>query len=188
MRTCLLAALVGCGGNWFPAEARSQFVADTTCQAPEVIYRPDRSRPGTDPGTFESYEMRGCGHDTIYKCQSLPTIDNASLIPSCEPTTWCIGEGCTLDDISVATRTFSRTNSCPIDRLHAAMTVNPERPPDDIGRDPERLALWTKTRDQRNAGVGYTRVEGCDVSTLYRCESHGWYEPQCEVSAFLTTR
>ncbi|HEY0253197.1 MAG TPA: hypothetical protein VGC41_16800, partial [Kofleriaceae bacterium] len=138
----VLIMVTGCAGDWFPPAASAQFAADTTCQSSTVMYRRDLSAPGDRPGTYEAYELRGCGRDAVYKCQAFPT-DNGGLAPLCVQTSWCTGPGCATDDIRVATQLFSTRNSCPVDRLHANSTASPEQPAPDVASDPERLALWT---------------------------------------------
>jgi hypothetical protein len=122
----LLPVLAGCGGNWFPETAQAQFAQDSSCKTPMTIYRRDLSLPGDDPGTYETYEMRGCGRDVIYKCQAFPN-DSGGLTPSCAATSWCTGPSCSTNDTAVATRVFADGNSCPLERLHAAYTVKAPR-------------------------------------------------------------
>ena len=81
---------------------------------------------------------------------------------------------------------FTRIYSCPGDRVEVrprpdltAWDLEVAKsgrgaPPDDIARDPERLAIWTKSeREQQervNEDTGVFEVRGCGTEVLWACD------------------
>lgn len=78
---------------------------------------------------------------------------------------------------------FSKEHSCPEDRIQVrarpdlkpfdAWLVERPRPPDEVARDPGRLAIWEKGERERaegwNEGHETFEVRGCGHQVLYLC-------------------
>jgi hypothetical protein len=93
--------------------------------------------------------------------------------------------GCTSYE-TAARETFSKDKFCPIERVTAKertdisiydRTFGKSKPPTDVAKDPERLALWKKKEDESkriwdNSGVVF-EVRGCDAKQLYKCSRGG---------------
>ncbi len=93
--------------------------------------------------------------------------------------------GCAMSMAEGARHIFSEKNICPADRVtvHKRADIPPhtllapqrtdQQPPPEVSADPERLALWNKLQQDRQATVdeaGTTyEVAGCGQSVMYVC-------------------
>jgi hypothetical protein len=80
-----------------------------------------------------------------------------------------------------AKRSFSRENTCPIERtesrerpeLHPSMLHKPSGPAPEVAHDPQRLALWQEEQERARAGADrdqtVVEVRGCNHEELFRC-------------------
>lgn len=103
----------------------------------------------------------------------LVTAVSASLLLGCQ------------SRVTVARETFSKSKSCPLDRvtarerpdLSAYDVIFGKRatPPPEVAKDPARLALWQKQQDESrrawDAAQSVVEVEGCGERALAMCSS-----------------
>ncbi len=99
---------------------------------------------------------------------------------------WFIGTIGTKSLDKGAREEFSRIHLCPIDRvevrrradltpwdLHVAKWGG-SRPPDEVARDPERLALWKEQerarQERENEDAEVFEVRGCGRQVLWSCD------------------
>jgi hypothetical protein len=69
-----------------------------------------------------------------------------------------------------AKKSFSGSNTCPLDRvesrerpeLHPSMLAPSSRPPAEVARDPQRLAMWQQQQAKSHAQT--TRIRRCSRS------------------------
>lgn len=177
----LLVVLVGCTTYSKPQDATQQFATDTGCTMSRAVYRADLSSPGDGPNTFSAFEASGCGKDIVYRCD-FPYVDwhgDTASQARCEAQTWCTRPGCTTDFGGAAGDAFSRAKSCPSERVSVAYAGDPVRPPGDIAGDPERLAMWTRERERRDAGAHFVHASGCGAELTYRCDARAPDAPAC---------
>jgi hypothetical protein len=177
----------GCGETMHDAALKAFAASHQSCSAvvPVVKDRPDLV-PYDPPGrTFTgkpiplaAIEVTGCQSDVIYEC--LPRhwdVDTCSggrqcatpAAPICKETGWCTPDGC--DSFELAARNaFMKDKSCPLERVSAARQAAPSPPaPLEIGADPERLRLWTKTNQEKLADHTFMAATGCGATSLYDC-------------------
>ena len=69
---------------------------------------------------------------------------------------------------------FSEKLSCPTSTIAIGSVVPPlpAVPPDDVARDPARLAVWTSTRDHqrtRQSRFDWYALTGCGHQMIVRC-------------------
>ncbi len=84
-----------------------------------------------------------------------------------------------------AKETFSKSFTCPIDRvevrarpeLHPSDWFKPRKPPTDIAADPERLKMWQAEQDKlRTVWDPYHSIyeaRGCGHQSLFECGKAG---------------
>jgi len=82
---------------------------------------------------------------------------------------------------SGAKNDFSKSNSCPLDRVEvrARTDIKPSDvmykapPPKDVAADPARLAMWQKQQNDNaqhdDSGYSMMEAKGCDKTSLLRC-------------------
>jgi hypothetical protein len=83
--------------------------------------------------------------------------------------------------IDGAKEEFSKSNTCPLDRvearerpeLKASSFTAKQKPPADIAADPSRLKMWQEQQERsRTAGDGIGSIaeaRGCGKQAFYRC-------------------
>jgi hypothetical protein len=137
-------------------------------------------KPRNDMGQ-EIFEVVGCGHDVIYQCDGglADAAGNMTVPPSCRATDWCTQPGCTKDDPKSASAKFAIDNSCPVERVAATRTQNPEQPSAEIAADPARLAMWQQQERERTRHMSFIAVQGCNTAATYVCVEQAGPAPGC---------
>lgn len=162
--------------------ARDSFIADNRCDEHEMTPRPDLVPSGHvaptegQPGT-EAWEIRGCNLHQLYVC---------STLRECRAITFCDLPRCSEDYIANARAMFAHDQTCPLDRVGAALTSEKApHAPSDVAADAQRLELWQQ-RLQSSLALASAHREilvtagGCNAEVVYACKVQAPGAPRCE--------
>jgi hypothetical protein len=86
-----------------------------------------------------------------------------------------------------AANAFVQAYQCPRDRVVVRPVATPSAPsapgaapPDDVARDPERLAIWKKQQQRPTQDVSSFDVTGCGHEAVYGCTGSFWANQSTE--------
>jgi hypothetical protein len=88
---------------------------------------------------------------------------------------------------NAAANAFVQAYQCPRDRVVVRPVATPSAPsapgaapPDDVARDPERLAIWKKQQQQPTQDASSFDVTGCGHEAVYGCTGSFWANESTE--------
>jgi hypothetical protein len=142
-----------------------------------------------------------------------PAVVLVALVAGCAPTSSPCGVTVPVARCAPAQidRTFSEKYLCPADRMttrdradlplrrfacEGAAATSARcggRPPDEVARDPERLALWRRIKGEalgtlEDRFTGVFEVSGCGEHRFYTCPLTSWRgveTPHCDPGSIL---